>query len=399
MKQRRNVFIGAAFVAAVAALGVGSNLLEKRAEAQAASNVTAPKFEVDPMWPKPLPNGWYLGQVIGVWVDTRDNVWIIHRNDSLDTAEAAASQNPPTGTCCKIAPPIIQFDQAGNVVSSFGGPPADKSYDWPDSNHGIFADSKGFVWIGGNGGTDGLVLKFTRDGKFVKQFGKKGVMADSNSKDHFFQVAKVFVDEKNNEVYVADGYGNKRVVVMDTETGEFKRMWGAYGNKPDDTNAGRYNPTAPPAQQFRNPVHCADLSVDNLVYVCDRVNDRMQVFQKDGKFVKEVFVQKDSLGDGSVWDVAFSKDPQQKYLFMSDGRNSKIRVFDRQSLTELYNFGEGGHYPGQFYAIHSIAIDSKGNLYTTETYAGRRVQKMAAKGMGPVTKKEMGTPWPQSTGR
>jgi len=399
MKQKRNVFIGATFVAAVAALGVATTLLEKKAEAQAGSAISAPRFEVDPMWPKPLPNGWYIGQTIGVWVDNKDHVWIIHRNDSLDAVEGAASQNPPTGTCCKIAPPIIEFDAAGNVVSSFGGPPADKSYDWPDSNHGIFADTKGFVWIGGNGGTDGLVLKFTRDGKFVKQFGKKGVMADSNSKDHFFQVANIFADEKNNELYVADGYGNKRVVVMDTETGEFKRYWGAYGNKPDDTNAGRYNPQAPPAQQFRNPVHCADLSVDNMVYVCDRVNDRLQVFTKDGKFVKEAFYQKDSLGDGSVWDVAFSKDPQQKYLFMSDGRNSKIRVIDRQSLNELYNFGEGGHYPGQFYAIHSIAIDSKGNLYTTETYQGRRVQKFAAKGVGSVPKKEMGVLWPQTTGR
>ncbi len=180
--------------------------------------------------------------------------------------------------------------QAGNVVQLVGRTAGRQGYDWPESNHGIYVDTEGFVWIGGNGGTDGLVLKFTRDGKFVKQFGKKGVKADSNATDHFFQVAKIFVDEKNNELYVADGYGNKRVVVMDTETGAFKRFWGAYGNKPDDTNLGRYNPKAPPAQQFRNPVHCADLSVDGLVYVCDRVNDRMQVFTKDGKFVKEAVV-------------------------------------------------------------------------------------------------------------
>ena len=223
--------------------------------------------------------------------------------------------------------------------------------------------------------------------------------ADSNSTDHFFQVAKIFVDEKNNELYVADGYGNKRVVVMDTETGQFKRYWGAYGNKPDDTDLGRYNPNAPLAQQFRNPVHCADLSNDGFVYVCDRVNDRMQVFTKDGKFVKEQQYQKDSLGDGSVWDVAFSKDPQQKYIFMSDGRNAKIRIIDRQTLQEVYNFGEGGHYPGQFYAIHSIAIDSKGNLYTTETYQGRRVQKFVAKGIGAIPRKDMGVLWPNATGR
>ena len=393
--MKRNVFIGASVLALLGALGVGQSVLEKQALAQGGSTISAPRFEVDPMWPKPLPNGWYIGQTIGVWADTQDHVWIIHRNDSLDPVEAAADQTPPTGECCKKAPPIIEFDQAGNVVHAWGGP--GQGYDWPDSNHGIFADSEGFVWIGGNGGTDGLVLKFTRDGKFVKQFGKKGVKADSNATDHFFQVAKIFVDEKANEVYVADGYGNKRVVVMDTETGQFKRFWGAYGNKPDDKDQGRYNPTAPISQQFRNPVHCADLSVDGLVYVCDRVNDRMQVFTKDGKFVKEQWYQKDSLGDGSVWDVAFSKDPQQKYLFMSDGRNSKIRVIDRQSLAEIYNFGEGGHYPGQFYAIHSIAIDSKGNLYTTETYQGRRVQKFVSKGIGSVPRKDMGVVWPSAT--
>ncbi|MBS1816756.1 MAG: hypothetical protein JSU08_02395 [Acidobacteria bacterium] len=396
--MKRNVFIGAGFIALLAALGIGQSVFEKRASAQAGgAGITAPRFEVDPMWPKPLPNGWYIGQTIGVWVDNQDHVWIIHRNDSLDPVEAAADQNPPTGECCKKAPPIIEFDQAGNVVHAWGGP--GQGYDWPDSNHGIYADTKGFVWIGGNGGTDGLVLKFTRDGKFVKQFGKKGVKADSNATDHFFQVAKVFVDEKANEVYVADGYGNKRVVVMDADTGQFKRFWGAYGNKPDDKDLGRYNPNAPLAQQFRNPVHCADLSVDGFVYVCDRVNDRMQVFTKDGKFVKEQQYAKDSLGDGSVWDVAFSKDPQQKYIFMSDGRNSKIRIIDRQSLQEVYNFGEGGHYPGQFYSIHSIAIDSKGNLYTTETYQGRRVQKFVAKGIGAVPRKEMGVVWPTSTSR
>ena len=397
MMKRRNVFIGAGFIALLGALGISQSVLERKALAQGGGGISAPRFEVDPMWPKPLPNGWYIGQTIGVWADNQDHVWIIHRNDSLDAVEAAADQNPPTGACCKKAPPIIEFDQAGNVLHAFGGPGT--GYDWPDSNHGIFADTEGFVWIGGNGGTDGLVLKFTRDGKFVKQFGKKGVKADSNATDHFYQVAKIFVDEKNNELYVADGYGNKRVVVMDTETGVFKRFWGAYGNKPDDKDLGRYNPSAPLVQQFRNPVHCADLSVDNLVYACDRVNDRIQVFTKDGKFVKEQQYQKDSLGDGSVWDVAFSKDAQQKYLFISDGRNSKIRVADRQSLQELYNFGEGGHYPGQFYSIHSIAIDSKGNLYTTETYQGRRVQKFVAKGVGSVPRKDMGVVWPTATSR
>jgi DNA-binding beta-propeller fold protein YncE len=152
-----------------------------------------------------------------------------------------------------------------------------------------------------------------------------------------------------------------------------------------------------PLQQFRGPVHCADMSVDGLVYVCDRTSDRLQVFTREGKFVKEIFVEPDSLGDGSTWDVAFSKDPQQKYLYLADGRNQKLHIFDRQSLAELTNFGEGGHYPGQFYSMHSIAVDSKGNLYTTETYQGRRVQKFLYKGLGPVTKKVQGTVWPTTT--
>jgi 6-phosphogluconolactonase (cycloisomerase 2 family) len=398
MKQKRNLWIGGTFLVVLGALGVAQSSLQKAVAAQASNQVMAPRFEVDPMWPKPLPNNMYQGQTIGVWVDKQDHVWIIHRADSLDAAEAAANQNPPTGECCKMAPPILEFDQAGNLLRSWGGQDG-PGYQWPSSNHGIFVETDGTVWIGGNGPEDGLVLKFTSDGKFLAQYGKKGVKADSNSTEHFFQVAKVFVDEKGNETYVADGYGNKRVAVIDRKTGAFKRIWGAYGNKPDDTNLGRYNPTAPVAQQFRNPVHCADLSVDNLVYVCDRVNDRMQVFTKEGKFVKEVFVQKDSLADGSVWDVAFSKDPQQRFLYMADGRNQKLRIFDRQSLTELTNFGEGGHYPGQWYSLHSIAVDSQGNLFTTETYQGRRVQKFVNKGLAPVTKKEQGAPWPQTTGR
>jgi DNA-binding beta-propeller fold protein YncE len=396
--KKRNFWIGGTFLVVLGALGVAQSSLQKAVAAQAGSQVMAPKFEVDPMWPKPLPNNMYQGQTIGVWVDKQDHVWIIHRANSLDAAEGAAEQNPPTGECCKMAPPILEFDQAGNLLRSWGGQDG-PGYQWPGSNHGIYVEQDGTVWIGGNGPDDGHVLKFTSDGKFLAQYGKKGVKADSNATDHFFQVAKVFVDEKGGETYVSDGYGNKRVAVIDSKTGAFKRIWGAYGNKPDDTNLGRYNPSAPPAQQFRNPVHCADLSVDNMVYVCDRVNNRMQVFTKDGKFVKEVFVQKDSLADGSVWDVAFSKDPQQQFLYMADGRNQKIRIFDRQSLTELTNFGEGGHYPGQWYSLHSIAVDSKGNLYTTETYQGRRVQKFVNKGVAPVTKKEQGAPWPQTTGR
>ena len=222
----------------------------------------------------------------------------------------------------------------------------------------------------------------------------RGKNTGSNDLENFGRVAKIFVDAKTNEAYIADGYGNRRVVVIDADTGKFKRYWGAYGNKPDDTDIGRYDPKAPPAQQFRTPVHCADLSNDGLLYVCDRPNDRLQVFKADGTFVKETFIARNTLGDGSTWDVAFSKDPQQKYLYLADGKNEKVYVIQRDTMQILTSFGDGGRQPGQFFAVHSIATDSKGNLYTTETYEGRRLQKFVYKGIGPVTKVDQGTVWP-----
>jgi DNA-binding beta-propeller fold protein YncE len=203
------------------------------------------------------------------------------------------------------------------------------------------------------------------------------------------------VDPRDNEAYIADGYLNKRVAVLDADTGKMKRYWGAYGNKPDDKNLGPYNPDAPPAQQFRNPVHCADVSNDGFVYVCDRVNTRLQVFTKEGKFVKENWYARRSLADGSVWDVAFSKDPKQQYIFMADGRNQRVRIIRRDTLEELTAFGDGGRYPGQFFGVHSIAIDSKGNLYTTETYEGKRLQKFVYRGEGNVPRSQ-GVAWPRT---
>src|ERR1043166_464442 len=327
MGMRRNLAIGTTLAALLLALGIGQGLLEKRADAQAGNGgkVQVPRFEVDPTFPKPLPNHWYQGMSIGVGVDASDHVWIVHRPDSVNATEAAADAK--TGEFCAKAPPILEFDQQGTLLRHWGGSDGE-GYQWPSSNHGITIDHKGNVWVGGNGGGDGLVLKFTQDGKFLMQVGKKGVPVDSNSTEHFGQVAKIFVDKKENEAYIADGYGNKRVAVIDADTGKFKRYWGAYGNKPDDTNLGRYNPEAPPARTFRNPVHCAELSTDGFVYACDRANDRVQVFRKDGTFVKETFIQKNTKGDGSAWDIAFSKDPQQKYFFLADGANDKIHVFD-----------------------------------------------------------------------
>ena len=413
--MKRNLYIGLAFSALFVALGIASTMLEKRAAVEAAG-VQAPRFEVDPMWPKPLPNHWLLGMTIGVSVDAQDHIWIIHRGGSLERMENYLAANPPASECCMAAPPVLEFDEEGNLIGHWGGP--GQGYDWPVSNHGITVDYKGNVWIGGNGRgaavapptqaaalnesqpgggpfNDNMVLKFTQEGKFLMQIGHPGQSKGSNDLENLKGPAKMFVDKDANELYVADGYGNHRIIVFDADTGKYKRHWGAYGHKPDDTSLGPYNPDAPPAPQFRNPVHCTELANDGLLYVCDRVNDRIQVFKKDGTFVKETIIVKRTLGDGSVWDIAFSKDPQQKYIFLADGSNEKVYIILRDTLEILTSFGDGGRQPGEFYAVHSIATDSKGNIFTTETYRGQRVQKFVYKGMAPVTKKDQGVVWPK----
>src|SRR3984893_15838112 len=390
-QHRRYFYVGAAVLALVLALAVGQTVLQGRVDAQGRT-VQAPTFEVDPLWPKPLPNHWLLGATIGVWVDDQDNVWIIHRSSAtLNDNEKALELK--VGECCRGAPPVLAFDPAGNLIKSWGGP--GPGYEWPESNHGIHVDYKGNVWIGGKGAKDGQLLKFTKDGKFLMQVGHYGRNAGSNDLDNFGRVAKIWVDAKTNEAYIADGYLNRRVAVLDADTGKMKRYWGAYGNKPDDTNLGPYTPDAPPAQQFRNPVHCIERTNDGLLYVCDRQNDRLQVFQPDGTFVKEMFYAKNTLGAGSVWDITFSKDPAQRYIMLTDGQNERVRVILRDTLEELTSFGDGGRQPGQFYGVHSIASDSKGNLYTTETYEGKRVQKFIYKGISSVARGYQGVPWPK----
>jgi DNA-binding beta-propeller fold protein YncE len=391
MHKTGKAAVGVLLAGTITGLGLGANALDRRAGPQ----VMAPRFEVDPLWPRPLPNHWVLGSVIGVGVDSRDHVYVIHRGLATLNArtEAGAATDPPTGECCAPAPPILEFDPEGNLVNSWGGP--GEGYTWPNSNHGLTLDPKDNVWIGGNGEGDSHILKFTRDGRFLAQFGIPGREANSNSREHFGRVAKISFDATGEEAFVADGYRNKRVAVLDASTGAIKRYWGAYGNVPVDSNLGPYDPAAPPAQQFRNPVHCAEPSVDGLLYVCDRVNDRIQVFRRDGTFVKETRVAPQTLGDGSTWDIAFSRDAEQRYLYVADGKNMKVYVLDRQSLEVLTSFGDGGRQPGQFFAVHSIATDSRGNIYTTETYEGKRVQKFVFKGLGPVTARDQGAPWPR----
>lgn len=355
----------------------------------------SPTFEVDPMWPQALPERWLVGAVVGVAVDSRDHVWIVHRPATLQPNE--------TRSVWEAAPPVLEFDPAGRVVSSWGGP--GPGYDWPDLEHGIHVDDDDNVWVAGGGPNDAQILKFSREGKFLMQIGRKGRNGGSNDVENLGGAAHMTVDHVANEVFVADGYVNHRVIVFDATTGAYKRHWGAYGKRPDDTyfeaagehlptpfsgavqheNApSQYAPDGPPAPQFRI-VHAVRISRDDLVYVCDRTNDRIQVFRKDGTFVKEAFVARETLGSGSVWDIAFSSDPAQTYLLVPDGTNQQIWVLLRETLEVVTAFGRAGHWAGQFYGAHNIAMDSKGNLFITETYEGKRVQKFVFTGMAPAT--------------
>jgi hypothetical protein len=436
----------------VAAFG-GGRLLDSTAAAQGAAQ--APALQVDPMWPKPLPNHWVLGSVTGVAVDAQNHIWVVHRGaDSLGGNEKGMMLPRPTSSvCCVAAPFVLEFDQAGTLVSHWGG--KGQGFDWPQNPSAITVDAKGNVWIAGAGMTpppaggrgrgtttppappppsagaapatgtpppaagaatppaatppagaqppagagrgaapaappapqDAHVLKFSKTGQFLMQIGKAGQVETSESKTGLNRPAGIAVDTAANEVYVADGYGNRRIVVFDSETGAYKRHWGAYGEAPSDAPVPTFDPAAPPAKQF-NDVTCVEISREGLVYVCDRRNNRIQVFQKDGKFVKEAVVSKTTRGatvvtadrgvmesHGAVWDLAFSNDPQQRFVFVANGHDKKVLLLQRDTLTQVGSFGDGGRNPGRFLAVGSVAVDANGNVYTGENLEGKRVQK------------------------
>jgi DNA-binding beta-propeller fold protein YncE len=381
----------AAAIFVVAAL---FSLSGRGAAATAQRAQPVPTYRVDPMWPKPLPNRWLVGAIAGVAVDARNHIWIVHRPGTLQPNE--------TRSIWRAAPPVLEFDQEGNLVSSWGGPGA--GYEWPDLEHGIYVDHQDNVWLGGGGEKDAQVLKFTRQGAFLLQIGRKGQSKGSNDIANLGGAANVTVDREANEVYVADGYVNHRVIVFDAMTGAYRRHWGAYGKKPDDayfTQAGerlpspfsgavqhenrpsQYDPEGPPPPQFRI-VHAVRIARDGLVYVCDRTNDRIQVFRKDGTFVAEKFIARQTLGSGSVWDIGFSTDPAQTFLVVPDGTNQQVYILRRDTLEVVSGFGQGGHWAGQFYGAHNLAIDLDGNLFIGETYEGKRVQKFSYRGLGPA---------------
>ena len=337
-----------------------------------ASGGEVPTFAVDASWPKPLPNNWIMGQIGGITVDGQGHIWVVQRPRSLVDAEKYATMNPPRGRCCVPAPPVLEFDVDGNLLRSWGGP--GDGYEWVGREHGIEVDERGFVWIGGNADTDSAILKFTLDGKYLGQIGKIAPRTNSNDTTQLGRPAEIAIDKDANELYVADGYGNRRVIVYDNTTLAFKRLWGAYGHTPNDDKQPPYDPAAPAEQQFRGPVHCIKIATDGLVYVCDRSQNRIQVFKKDGTLVNEWFYEKNSRGDGATFDVALWPDPKQTYLLNADGTNNEIRVIKRDDGSVVGTFGHSGRNAGQFALLHVITVDKSGNVYTGEV-EGKRIQK------------------------
>ena len=281
MKHRHTLDRGAIVAALVLAAGLGQARIGQPVAAQTtqAAAGSVPIFEVDPAWPNPLPNNWVIGQVSGVTVDARDHVWIAQRGP----ADAAAVP----------APPVIEFDPQGNVVQAWGG--GGPGYEWPDEMHGVSLDHNGNVWITASDPGDAHVLKFTRTGTFLLQIGRKGKSGGSADTANLDTPTQTRVDRETNEVYISDGHEGTthRVIVFDADTGAYKRHWGAYGNEPDHSTVAEDDPSAPPPNQFSN-VHCIHVNSDGPVYVCDRGHDRIQVFRKDGTFMKEAFVSTQS---------------------------------------------------------------------------------------------------------
>ena len=345
----------------------------------------APRFEPDPLWSQALPNKWVTGQVGGLAVDSHDNVWVFHRPATIADGEKAAALNPPQAECCIPAPSVLEFDTNGKFIQAWGGP--GQGYEWFTSEHGIYVDSKDNVWLSGNSEKDNQILKFTNKGKFLMQIGHAGKNRGSNDIENLGGPAGLFVYPKTNELFVADGYFNHRVIVFDADTGKYKRHWGAYGKKPDDmlklpSRQDVIKGATP--EGFGNPVHAVLVTNDDLIYVADRSNNRLQVFTLDGKFIKEVFISRNTLqNEGTVHAFAVSPDKAQRFLYVVDGSNKAIRVLNRETLEVISSIGgHAGHNAREFFHAHSFAADSKGNLFIGEVNNGQRYYKYTFKGMG-----------------
>ncbi len=374
---RKCTIVASAAILLLYAAGSVSRLSAQKPPSSESDDV--PVFEVDPSWPKELPNNGLIGLPTGIFVDSRDHIWVTNNPSGLAVTEIGAIQKPPAADCCVPALPVLEFDRAGNLVQSWGPP---EGLVAPKIAHGIFVDHTDHVWIGSTSGFH--VMKFTRDGKLVMTIGDPKATATGGSNDttRLGGPAGLFVEPKTNELYISDGYINSRVIVFDASTGAYKRHWGAYGEPPTDLKLPPYNPDAPkPDRQFRN-AHHVFLSKDGLVYVADRGNNRIQVFKQNGQFVTEKIVGPRTLRDGSAFTIGLSVDPEQRYLYLGDGNNNKIWILRRKDLEVVGSFGRGGRQVGQFTRIHNLAVDSQGNIYTTEAADGRRIQKFALRREG-----------------
>ena len=339
-----------------------------------------PIYEVDPTWPPTLPNNWILGDIRGLFVDDNDHLWIIHMPSSLTPQEIGAAVEPPISDCCFPAPPVLELDPEGNVLRTWGGP--GEGYTWYDAEHGIYIDHYGFVWTGTSNGFH--VMKFTQDGKHVLTIGEPGINKGSDAPDHLGGPANFYVEPKTNEIFIADGYRNKRVVVYDAETGKYLRHWGAYGNPPDDTYEYEYpvNMDNPP-QQY-STLHGIVGTKDGLIYVADRRGNRIQVFRQTGEYLMERFVRPETGGSGSSFSLQLSRDPEQSILYLMDGTNQRVWLLRREDLKILDRFGKPGRQSGEFIRAHMISIDSKNRMYTGEAGNGRRMQRWILKGTKPA---------------
>ncbi len=393
--------VATAFIAATRASQTPASPGQPVVAPASASADSMPVFKVVADWPKPLPNGWILGNVAGLHVDANDHVWVVQRPLSLIEADMFAEDG--SALCCRRAPPIIEFDQQGTVLRSFGGADpknpkgkrAAAGYEWP-REHGLFVDFKGNLWTGSDDSPpSATVTKLKPSGELIFQKGKTGTGHGNLDLENFGNPTDIYVDAKTNEAYIADGYHNNRIVVLDADTGAVKRTWGAYGKPPRDIPeaevCGPYpgnlkpcprNATdAAPPDTFSYPVHCVVISRDDLVYVCDRTHNRLQVFRKDGTFVSERFIERQTRGSGSVHDIAFSGDPAQTFMYVGDGANKTVWILRRKDLKILGSLGSGGRNAGQFAIVHQVATDSKGNLYVGESLGGSRVQRFNYMGL------------------
>jgi hypothetical protein len=365
-----------------------------------AHSQTAPVYKVDPFWPKRLPNKWSTQQIVDMYVDKEDHVWVINRASDARPDELGAATTPPRTECCVVGPEIVEFDTDGSVLRAWGG----KDYvpGWPGRLQTLGVDRDENVWISGTMPGDSII-KFNKDGKLLWDFGHRGPkvppseVKQNNQQTDIFPpgIAAFEFDEDARELYIPDGFLNKRVLVYDMDTGAFKRGWGGKGaplSEIDNDPTPPYDPSGPPPDQkmFAPALHCAHPSKDGFVYVCERGSDRIQVFTKQGKFVKEFWIHPStqsrgphcggiwSMTDppcGTIYNLTLSTDPQQKYILVADGTNNMVWILNRNDGTLAGSFGGNGRYAGQLHWIDSIAMDSKGNVYTGEVEDGKRIQK------------------------